>query len=720
MIGFEHLVTTVRGYSPETNTDLLRRAYEFSALAHAGQKRQSGEQYITHPLEVAGLVADMHLDDVAIAASLLHDVVEDTLTTIENVQTLFGTEVAHVVEGVTKISTIPFSSIEERQAENFRKMLLAMVDDVRVILVKLADRLHNMRTLDHLEENQRLKISQETLDIYAPIAHRLGMSKVKNELEALAFRHLAPSDYKTLRARVDERWRATERTVVVLKQTLETKLQDAAVPVITLEGRTKRLFSIWKKMRRQKISLEQVYDLVAVRIVTESVRDCYAALGIIHQTWAPVPGRFKDFVAMPRPNGYRSLHTSVVSEQGFPFEVQIRTEQMHRVAEEGIASHWKYKEGRVGAAEDEQYFLWLRQLLEWQQDVPDPSEFINGLKLDLYREEVYSFTPKGEVKALPRGATAVDFAYSVHTDVGHTCVGARVNGQMVPLRTRLQSGDIVEVVTSSGHRPSRDWLNFVVTTRARNKIKHFIHTEEKMRAVDLGRKMIEKEIRQFDLKAKAVLEDDLVASVCSEFGTQKTDDLFAYVGYGKVSARKVLAKLVPAEKLQEPKPANALASVVRRMLRPNQDKIKVRGFDDLMVFRASCCNPIRGEKIVGYVTRGKGVSVHSATCPNVTNLFYDPERRIEVVWDVADGDTSFTVCLTIQVEDRRGMLADVTARISGTKINIRKVEASAHEDQHGHISVTMDIKDLKHLQRVIKVVRAVPGVLNVERVLRQQ
>ena len=720
MIGFEDLVTTVRGYSPETDTDLLRRAYEFSALAHAGQTRLSGEQYITHPLEVAGLVADMHLDDVAIAASLLHDVVEDTLTTIDNVRELFGSEVAHVVAGVTKISTIPFSSIEERQAENFRKMLLAMVDDVRVILVKLADRLHNMRTLDHLQENQRAKISQETLDIYAPIAHRLGMSKVKNELEALAFRHLDPRGYETLRAHVDERRRATERTVVVLKQTLESKLRDAGVPLITLEGRTKRLFSIWKKMRRQKVPLDQLYDLVAVRVVTETVRDCYAALGIIHQTWAPVPGRFKDFVAMPRPNGYRSLHTSVISDQGFPFEVQIRTEQMHRVAEDGIASHWKYKEGRVGAAEDEQYFLWLRQLLEWHQDVPDPSEFINSLKLDLYPEEVYTFTPKGEVKAFPRGATAVDFAYSVHTDVGHLCVGARVNGRMVPLRTRLQSGDIVEVVTATGHRPSRDWLNFVATTRARNKIKHFIHGEEKTRAVDLGRKMLEKEIRRFDLKAKTVLEDDVVVAVCGEFGAQKPDDLYAFVGYGKVSARNVLAKLVPQERLREPKQETATASVVRRVLRPNQDKIKVRGFDDLMVFRAGCCNPIRGEKIVGYVTRGKGVSVHSASCPNVTNLFYDPERRIDVVWDAASGATSFTVCLTIQVEDRRGVLADVTSRISATKINIRKVEATTHEDQYGHISVTMDISDLKHLQRVIKVVRAVPGVLNVERVLRQQ
>jgi len=721
MTGFDDLLVTVKGYSPEADTDLLRRAYEFSSLAHAGQTRRSGEQYITHPLKVAGLVADMHLDDIAIAASLLHDVVEDTLTTIENVAQLFGADVAHVVEGVTKISTIPFSSVEERQAENFRKMLLAMVDDVRVILVKLADRLHNMRTLDHLQEDQRVKIAQETLDIYAPIAHRLGMSKIKNELEALAFRYVDPLVYESLRAQVDERRRATQEAVVVLNQTLERKLRDGGIPIIALEGRTKRLFSIWKKMRRQKISLDQVYDLVAVRVVTESVKDCYAALGIIHQTWAPVPGRFKDFVAMSRPNGYRSLHTSVVSDQGFPFEVQIRTQQMHRIAEEGIASHWKYKEGRVGAADDEQYFHWLRQLLEWQHDVPDPSEFISSLKLDLYPEEVYIFTPKGEVKALPRGATAVDFAYSVHTDIGHMCVGARVNGQMVPLRSQLESGDIVDVVTAADHSPARHWLNFVATTRARNKIKHFIHAEEKTRAVELGRTMMEKQIRHFDLKAKTVLDADALESACIDFGAQEIDDLLALVGYGKVSTRTLLEKLVPANQLREPKKGAAIVSAVRRVLRPNQYKIKVRGFDDLMVFRAGCCNPIRGEKIVGYVTRGKGVSVHSASCQNVTNLFYDPDRRIDVVWDSSVTDkTLFTVCLTIQVEDRRGMLADVTSRISNAKISIRKVEAIAHEDQHGHISVTIGITDLKHLQRVIKVVRAVPGVLNVERVLRQQ
>ena len=720
MISFDDLVTKVRANNPDSDTDLLHRAYEFSALEHAGQTRRSGEQYITHPLEVAALVADMKLDDVAIAASLLHDVVEDTLTTIDNVHEHFGPEVAHVVEGVTKISTIPFSSSEERQAENFRKMLLAMVDDVRVILVKLADRLHNMRTLDHLGEERRVTISQETLDIYAPIAHRLGMSKVKNELEELAFRHLDPKVFETLRAWVDKRRRATEQTVAMLKRTLEDKLRDSEVPIVALEGRIKRLFSIRQKLKRQKIGLDDVYDLVALRVITGSVRDCYAALGIIHQTWAPVPGRFKDFIAMTRPNGYQSLHTSVVSDRGFSFEVQIRTEQMHRVAEEGIAAHWKYKEGRVGAHADEQYFLWLRQLLEWQKEVPDPGEFIHSLKVDLYPEEVYTFTPKGEVKALPRGATAVDFAYAIHTDVGHMCVGARVHGRMVPLRTRLESGDIVEVVTAAGHKPSRDWLNFVATSRARNKIKHFIHAEEKVRAVELGRKLFEKEVRRFDLSPKNVPDPDALAGIAGEFGAQKADDLYAAIGYGKVAARNVLGKLVPQDLLREKKTQTAIASVVRRVLRRSDDKIKVKGFDDLMVFRAGCCNPIRGEKIVGYITRGKGVSVHSASCPNVLNLLYDPERRIDVVWDKADDTSSFTVCLTIQVEDRRGMLADVTARIADTKINIRKVDATANEDHHGRISVTMDISDLKHLQRAIKVVRAVPGVLDVERVLRKQ
>ena len=721
MIRFDNLVERVKAYNPDSDTELLHRAFEFSAVEHAGQCRRSGEDYITHPLEVATVVAEMRLDDVAIAAGLLHDVVEDTLTTIEAVQELFGPEVAHVVEGVTKISTIPFSSSEERQAENFRKMLLAMVDDGRVILVKLADRLHNMRTLGHLKEGQRLKISRETLDIYAPIANRLGMSKIKNELEDLAFRHLEPDYYETLRAWVEERRRATEQRVAELRGALEEKLVAAHVPIVTLEGRTKRLYSIRQKVRRQKIGLEEVYDLIALRVITPSVKDCYAALGIIHQTWAPVPGRFKDFVAMPRPNGYQSLHTSVVSDRGYPFEVQIRSEEMHQIAEEGIAAHWKYKEGRVGANADEKYFRWLRQLLEWQQEVRDPGEFIRGLKVDLYPEEVYAFTPKGEVKALPRRATPVDFAYSVHTDVGHTCVGARVNGRMVPLRTALKSGDIVEVVTAAGHKPTRDWLNFVSTARARNKIKHFIHSEENARALELGRRLLDKELRRLDLSTKKVLDMKALKAIASDFGSKTVDGVFAAVGYGKVSPRSVLAKLVPAETLEGRSSQTAIKSVVRRVFRPRDETIKVQDFDDLMVFRARCCNPIRGEKIVGYITRGKGVSVHAATCPNVVNLLYDPERRIDVVWDKVRSEDpgAFTVCLTIKVEDRRGILADVTSRIADMKINMRKVEATSSDTQHGLISMTLDINNLKHLQRVVKLVTGVPGVLDVERVLRQ-
>jgi GTP diphosphokinase / guanosine-3',5'-bis(diphosphate) 3'-diphosphatase len=718
MIRFEDLLEKVRAYSPAADVELLRRAYVFSAFEHRGQVRHSGEPYLIHPLAVADFLADMKLDAVAIAAGLLHDVVEDTLTTIERIQELFGPEVAHVVEGVTKISAIPFASSEERQAESFRKMLLAMVDDIRVILVKLADRLHNMRTLNHLPDERRIKIAQETRDIYAPIANRLGMSKVKNELEELSFRYLEPQDYEALRARVDAKRRATEGMIEQLKATITAKLAEAQVPVVEIDGRIKRLWSISQKLKRQKIELEQVYDFMALRIVTDSVKDCYAALGIIHQTWSPVPGRIKDFIAMPRPNGYQSLHTSVISEGGLPFEVQIRTLEMHRRAEEGIAAHWKYKEGRVGDQRDERYFQWMRQLLDIQQEVRDPQEFIQNLKVELYPEEVYTFTPKGLVKALPRGATPVDFAYAIHTDVGHQCVGARVNGKMVPLRARLKNGDIVEIMTSAGHKPSRDWLNFVVTSRARNKIKHLIHSEEKTRATELGRKLFEKDARRFDLNPKTLLEGDGFSRVLADLGVQKRDDVFAAIGYGKVAPKHVLAKLVPIDTLKEKAPEGPVTSAVKRVFGAGEEKIKVKGFDDLMVFRARCCNPIRGEKIIGYITRGKGVSVHSSTCPNVVNLLYDPERRIEVEWDKssgADAAARYTVKLTMEVEDRKGLLAAVSAKIADINTNIKNMEARTDNDQHARIDMTVEISDLKHLEKVIKSLKTVDGVLDVER-----
>ena len=715
MIRFEDLLDKVRGYSPDADLELLRKAYVFSALEHKGQIRHSGEPYLVHPLEVADILADMKLDAVCIAAGLLHDVVEDTLTTPDRIRERFGEDVAHIVEGVTKIGAIPFSSTEERQAENFRKMLLAMVDDIRVILVKLADRLHNMRTLQYMADEKRVRISQETLDIYAPIANRLGMSRIKNELEELSFQYLEPAGFQSLKSRVENKRRAMQGMIEELTAEIGSKLTDAQVPVSSIDGRVKRLYSIWLKLKAQKIDLEQVYDFVALRIVTPSVKDCYAALGIIHQTWSPVPGRIKDFIAMPRPNGYQSLHTSVISDRGFPFEVQIRTEEMHRLAEEGIAAHWKYKEGRVGAQRDEQYFQWLRQLLEWQQEVRDPQEFLSNLKIDLYPEEVYTFTPRGTVKVLPKGSTAIDFAYAIHTDVGHQCVGARVNGRMVPLRTRLKNGDIVEIVRNATHKPSRDWLNFAVTSRARNKIKHLIQVEEKERAVELGKRVFDKEARRFGLNGAKLMEGD-IAKVLAEFATPKPEDLLAQIGYGKVSPRLILDKIVPQDQLKEQAPEHPVLSAVKRVMGrgTEPDRIKVRGADDVMVFRAKCCNPIRGEKIVGYITRGKGVSVHSAKCPNVINLMYDPERKIDVEWDKGSDIQPYTVRLAIEVEDRKGMLAELSKRISDINTNITNVEARTG-DQRGRIDVTVEIKDVKHLEQVIKSVRGVAGVLNVER-----
>jgi GTP diphosphokinase / guanosine-3',5'-bis(diphosphate) 3'-diphosphatase len=716
MIRFEDLLGKVRAYSPDADLELLRKAYVFSALEHKGQVRHSGEPYLIHPLEVSDILADQRLDVVCVASGLLHDVVEDTLTSVDRIRELFGPDIAHIVEGVTKISAIPFSSSEERQAENFRKMLLAMVDDIRVIFVKLADRLHNMRTLHYVPEDRRARTAQETLDIYAPIANRLGMSKVKNELEELAFMHLEPAAYQSLKARVEAKRQATEGVIDALTAEIRAKLDAAHVPVVTVDGRIKRLYSIWLKLRRQKIELDQVYDFVAVRLVMPSVKDCYAALGIIHQTWSPVPGRIKDFIAMPRPNGYQSLHTSVISERGIPFEVQIRTEDMHNRAEEGIAAHWKYKEGRVGAARDEQYFQWMRQLLESHQEVRDSQEFMANLKIDLYADEVYAFTPRGQVKVLPDGATPIDFAYAIHTDVGHRCVGARVNGRMVPLRSRLKNGDIVEIVTNPSHKPSRDWLTFVRTSRARSKIRQLIQTEEKNRAIDVGRKLLDKEARRFDL-TKVMVEGEALKRAAETFGLSKSDDLLAQIGYGKIGTRQVLDALVPSGQLKEKAPDHPVVSAVKRVLLPTgtADRITVSGADDLMVVRARCCNPIRGERIVGYITRGKGVSVHSANCSNVVNLLYDPERRIDVEWDSGGDAAPYTVRLTMQVEDRKGMLAQLSASIADINTNILSLEATTGADTHARIDMTVEIKDVKHLETVIKSLRRVDGVLDVER-----
>jgi GTP pyrophosphokinase len=711
MTPFEDILREVETYRSGDDLSVLRRAYEFTLKQHAGQKRLSGEPFICHPLEVVHILAGMKMDPVCLTAGMLHDTIEDTHTTTERVQQEFGAEVARIVEGVTKISRIKYLSPEEQQAENFRKMVLAMVDDIRVVLVKLADRLHNMRTLEFLPPDRRLRIARETLEIYAPIAHRLGMGKMRGELEDLAFRHLEPEAFADLKRTVESRRKVSDEFLAEVRAQVEQKMKDTNIPA-RIEGRVKRLYSIWLKLRRQQIPIEQVYDLLAVRIITDTVKNCYGALGVIHNTWRPVPGRIKDFIAIPRPNLYQSLHTSVIGPHGQPFEVQIRTEEMHRIAEEGIAAHWKYKDGRPLTQQDEERFAWLRHLVEWQQEMRDPSEFLSTLKIDLYPEEVYTFTPKGKVIVLPRDATPLDFAYAIHTEVGHHCVGAKVNGRIMPLKYHLRNGDILEIITQAGHEPSRDWLGLVNTSRARNKIKHWINVTQRKQAFDIGKRLLEKEARKYEISLKKVTGEDY-ARVARDYGCTDAEDLYAGIGYGKFAARQMLAKLAPNAKL-EPAPASRLAPSVKRALGVASDAaIQVDGHDDLMVYRAKCCNPVRGEEIIGYITRGKGIAVHAKHCSNVQNLFYDADRRIDVEW-TGPKFTLYPVKLALVTEDRQGLLADVTAAIAGVHSNIQNIEARTG-DKRADIEVTVDILDLEHMEKIIAALKKIDGVYQVER-----
>ena len=718
---FRDLMNRMQENRPQDDLTIVKKAYDYSLKHHEGQTRASGEPYLIHPLEVALVLAEMKMDPVAVAAGLLHDSVEDTSVTIVDLRKEFGEQVAHIVEGVTKISKIDFVTREEQQAENLRKMMLAMVDDIRVVLIKLADRLHNMRTLEHLPPDRQHKIAQETLEIYAPIAHRLGMGKIRGELEDLGFRFLDPLGYEQVEKSVNARRKQGEVFLAKMQQVIGDKLKEAGIQA-RVESRIKRLYSIHKKLQKQHISVEQVYDLYAMRVVTRSLQDCYAVLGIIHNLWRPVPGRIKDFIAMPRPNFYQSLHTSVITEDGTPFEIQIRTEEMHKMAEEGIAAHWKYKDGPV-SAQDEQRLAWLRQVVEWQRDVSDPSEFLSTLKIDLYPEEVYTFTPKGKVVVLPRDATPVDFAYSVHTEVGHTCVGAKVNGRMVPLRHKLKSGDIVEILTQPGHKPSRDWLGLVKSSRSRNKIKHWLNVHQRERAIEIGRKLIEKEARKYRIAFKEIKDDEML-KVAGAYGLGKVDDLMSGIGYGKYSARQVLARVLPAGATHSisgdieaeglTSQPGGIANVVRRVF-GDHNAITVRGQGDMMVYRARCCNPIRGEGIVGYITRGKGVAVHSMNCSNVTNLMYEPERRIDVEWARDESTpTAYPVKLTVFCDDRFGMLKSITGIIGDAKSNIKNITAHTANSQ-ASVEVVLDISDLKHLESIIGGLRKIPGVHEVQR-----
>jgi GTP pyrophosphokinase len=649
-------------------------------------------------------------------------VVEDTLATVADIKNVFGEDVAHLVDGVTKISNLGKKSKEDAQAENLRKMILAMVSDIRVVLVKLADRLHNMRTLEYLKPEQRKRIAQETLEVYAPIAHRLGMSKVRAELEDLAFRYLEPEEYQRLKDEVESRRASTEAFLEEVKTRIAERLTAEGVNFTRIDGRIKRLYSIHHKLKRQKITLDMVYDLAAVRIITKDVKDCYAALGVMHNYWKPFQDRIKDFIAVARENGYQSLHTSVIGEEGYHFEVQIRTEEMHATAEEGIAAHWKYKEGRGNDTADDEAMKWLRRLAEWQQDLSDAREFVDSFKLDLYPKDVMAFTPKGKVMQLPRDATPVDFAYAIHTEVGDQCTRAKANGRIVPLKYQIQNGDVIEIMTTPGHKPSRDWLNFVVTSKARSKIKHWIAEKQRAESVEVGRKLFDKEAVKLRLKTRQVLDDPLLAKFLSDNGYAKLDDMFAAIGYGKLTARTVLARFVPPEDLSEIEQAKTtklqqMTKAVKRVLRLGDDRILINGVDEVLVYRAPCCSPIRGEEIIGYITRGKGIGVHARRCKNAANLMVNRERIIEVAWMTDRADDSFAVKLSVVTEDRTGQLAALTNIIANVKTNIRNAitDDDSFNDGTRRIDLTIDVNDLQHLERVVNALKGVEGVIEVER-----
>jgi GTP diphosphokinase / guanosine-3',5'-bis(diphosphate) 3'-diphosphatase len=725
---FEKLLRQVQANRPSEDVSLIRKAWDFCVKHHAGQERASGEPYIIHPLEVAEVLAEMKMDASAIAAGLLHDSVEDTPATNEEIAQNFGDQVAHIVEGVTKIDKIQFANREDRQAENVRKMLLAMVTDVRVVLIKLADRLHNMRTLEHLKPDRQEAIARETMDIYAPLAHRLGMGKVRGELEDLAFRYTDPLSYEQMSAAVEARRLEGEQFLRSVEDALIEQLRENNIDA-RVEWRIKRLYSIFQKIQRAKVSFDQVYDFLALRVITQDVSACYAVFGLIHSLWRPVPGRIKDFIAIPRANRYQSLHTTVIGEGGHQFEVQIRTEEMHRIAEEGIAAHWKYKAGDVVTARDEERLNWIRQLVEWQKEMTDPNEFLSSLKMDLYPDEVYTFTPKGKVVVVPADGTPVDFAYTIHTEVGHTCVGAKVNSRMVPLRTKLRTGDIVEIVTQKDHKPSRDWLTFVKSPRARNKIKHWLNEDQRRRAVEIGRKLLEREARKFKVPMSQIDDQDL-GRIATEYGVATAADLLATLGQGKHSAHQILNKLAPGydtvadEEAPEAKPApgseGAMSEMVRKLHLTGSDSLQVEGQNDLLVYRARCCNPIRGEEIVGYVTRGKGVAVHARSCPNVQNLLYESDRRIAVEWSrvgdkIAGRPTRYPVKITVFCDDRAGMLKELTAVISDDDTNIRNVETRQTPEGEAAVEFIVEAQDLRHLNKMVLGLRRVAGVRAVQR-----
>jgi guanosine-3',5'-bis(diphosphate) 3'-pyrophosphohydrolase len=720
MLQSTDIIDRVRAYQPAADAELIKRAYEFSARAHEGQKRKSGDPYFIHPASVAGIITELRLDTASVCAGLLHDVVEDTLSSTKDLEREFGGEIASLVDGVTKLGKINFTSKEDRQAENFRKMVVAMARDIRVLLIKLCDRVDNMRTLEHMKPEAQERIARETIEIYAPLANRLGIQSFKSELEDLSFRWLEPDAWTEIQSAITKSKKERDKYISDVSKTLSSRLAEQGFAA-EVSGRAKHLYSVWRKMKAQESSIDQIHDLIAFRVQVESVSDCYAALGVIHSKWTPVPGRFKDYIALPKPNMYQSLHTTVIGPGRERIEIQIRTHDMHRVAERGIAAHWKYKEKHGGgiAESDAQRFGWLRQLMEWQKDLKDPAEFLEGVKVDLFQDEVYVFTPKGEVRVFPRGSTPVDFAFAIHSQLGEHITGARVNGKLEPLRYKLRNGDVIEIVTSTSQQPSKDWLDFVVTTRARAKIRNYLRAEQREKSLKLGRELLEREFQRASVSLSKLLKNDPeLRKVMESVSVQNIDELFISIGYGKIDPKEILeliappsldgAKSVPPEQLRE----GRLAGFVRKVIKGDDGGIRLNGIDDVLVRYAKCCNPLPGDDILGFITRGRGITIHRRGCTKAFDT--DPERRVEITWD-SKAKINRAVQLRVVTANRPGILATVGHTFSQMGINISEANCRAGDDGKAVNVFTFVCSDLNQLKSVMRALQKVQGVVAVER-----
>ena len=713
MIRLNDITSRLLSYHPNAETGLVEKAYVFSAKVHQGQVRLSGEPYLSHPLEVAYILTQMKMDVVSVVTGLLHDTIEDTSTELSQIERLFGKDTANIVDGVTKIGRMQFSSTEEAQAENMRKMILAMATDIRVIIVKLADRLHNMRTLGFQPPEKQQAIARETLDIYAPLAGRMGIYWLRSDLEDLCLFYLEPEIYERIKTELAERRGAREQFIQEVIDLISTKLRQSTIEA-TVRGRHKHIYSIYKKMKDQNLSPSQVYDVVAFRVIVASLRECYEVLGLMHAAWKPVAGRFKDYISLPKGNMYQSLHTTVIGPLGQRMEIQIRTWDMDKVAEEGIAAHWKYKEGQAAASKtDEKQFAWLRQLLEWQRSLKDPKEFMESVRMDLFPDEVYVFTPKGEVKGFPKGATPVDFAYGIHSAVGEKCIGAKVNGKMVPLRYKLKNGDAVEIITSAKHHPSKDWLDFVVTPRARTKIKQWIMRQEREQSINLGKELLEKGLEKSGTSLGALMKGDELASIAKELSLHTVEDLLANLGFGRVSAKQVIGRIKAKLGIEVEEQPSLMSKMVARIKgKKSTSGIKVKGLDEMLIRFANCCHPLPGEHVLGFLTRGRGVTVHTFNCRHI--LDSEPERVVEVAWEPSDHDV-YVARLKVVTNDKKGILADISSLMSQKDANILHADIQTSADRKGISHFTIEVGNYKQLREIMGALKKIKNVLLVER-----